>query len=386
MRYLYIGLILPLLLSGQLWAKPVDSTGSAVIVDNAVDMARYLAIREAIKQAALQSGVQLHSSTRFSNYRVIGESTRIQTNGVINKLQILDEWREEDRLHVRIRAQVDQSSQCSTAKYRKKLAVYPFLISHPTHVSDIMGLENGYSQELARRLTAGGHFLLRTIPQLTLYPEPHRAPDIIDTQIFSQFGQLSDLQFLVSGVIREVSYTPPSPNLLQRFFRIEDRPDSRSLDIELFIHDIHSETLLARHRFNQTIHHDAFVGRDKPFATQSFFKTGTGKAFDKILQQQYLLVQKELACLPFSAHVVNVDKDQVIVNAGNTSWIHVGDKLVVFSRHNTTLEYAGQRLGTPEQPLAVITIKRVQPQFSIGILENPSLATNIKTDDLVRSW
>jgi NDP-sugar pyrophosphorylase family protein len=93
-------------------ARLVEAEGNAVITDAGIGAARQTAMQDALRQAAIQSGAQVTTSSVISESVVVSDNVKIRATGVVKDVVVLDEWRndDDDIYHVMIRAYVEEDT------------------------------------------------------------------------------------------------------------------------------------------------------------------------------------------------------------------------------------------------------------------------------------
>ena len=244
-------------------------------------------------------------------------------------------------------------------QYKKKITATPFSLHKPYRTNDIDDMASGFSRELLRRLEGSNQFLTKT----SLYGLPvEGGGPSLDHSAVRRLAIINDSQFVISGDIQDSGVSDEGGYL--GFFRTR----TRSLDIDLFVHDGMTGTLVARRRISQLAEDDVVVGRNKLFASTAFFSTGFGKVVDRMLDSAVELVVSDLDNLPFSARIIKVKDDEIYIDAGATSVLASGDELMVYQVRND-LPLVGpdsnNEVGIPEAAIGKILLTQVQPLFSI---------------------
>lgn len=344
-------------------------------------MARQAAIRDALHQASLAAGASVEASSVMTNGTLL-ESTRVRTLGRITGFSVTHEWREGDLQHVLIRAEVERSTDATGScvaggqQYRKKIGATRFHVANSLQVDDITDIWNGFPLELLRRLENTGGFL-PVNKSLSFGALQQAPPDAVSNrEIVKQLADRDGSQFVISGVILDAGYPFG-----------QKPPDSRRFEVEVFVHDGLTGAVIARHRLGASTEGKVIVGRDTPFPSAAFFATDFGKIVDATMDSLTKSIQSDLACLPFATRILRVEGRKVFLDAGATSSVAPGDKLVVYrknrQREATDLGSNGLN-GMPERPVATVSVIQVQPLFSVGELSAEAGQIGVQAGDLVR--
>ncbi|MDP2786296.1 MAG: flagellar assembly protein T N-terminal domain-containing protein [Sulfurimicrobium sp.] len=395
------------------WADTIEAEGVAVIDAGGMDKARQLAVQDAVLQAEISYAAKVESASTTSLNGVNRESLRVTPAARAINYTVLREWTDDSLMHVQIRAQIaPQEAACGskqgTGKYKKKVAITRFNTSNSLQVEDINDIWNGYPLELLRRLDADSVAVPvnLSLSLLSSLREPN--PDApANQEIIRHIAAQTGSQFVISGVILDAGIGKESlrpywgwqGNESGRRFElglpwssvaagVKPSASERRFEVEIFLHDGLTGAAIARHRNAALSNGNVAVGRDKPFASAAFFGTDFGQNVKHVLETEVVAIKQELACLPFMATIVRLEGRKAYIDAGRTSRLSPGDKLMVYHRDpDSAVNTLGAKLllGIPESPATTITITQVQPLFSIGELAADPAKVNIQVGDLVRS-
>ena len=385
-------------LAGPVAALTVEAEGAARIGES-VAQAKRMALQDAIRQALMQADSSISTTTVTSRNGVVSDNMRFSARGRVTNVKLLREWTDEDHYYVKIRAQVpgDEALQAllqaeqtddgaagtahargngraeAANHYRRKVAVSQFHVLDRKQIADLPKIETELARELERRLARDGRVLTVNASQylLPLTEEgvisqrrilgalpPAREP----TQVASEFAESLGVQFVVTGVIRDMSVT-------NHFLGAK----IRNLEVDLFVHDGISGSTIARHRVSETIEEDAMTELhpvDNAVLTEKFFASPFGRKVDQMLDRLVDLVVNDVDSQPFTARVIRAEGNRVYFDAGGLANIRVGDVLNTYKLTETPVkDFPGQRaLGYAEKPATPLIVTQVQRLFSVGEL------------------
>jgi hypothetical protein len=364
---------------GPTAAANLEAEGVANIKPVGLERARQMAIEDAKEQVAMRAGVDIESTNIVGPRGVPLESSRIRKSA-LGDITIVREWQSDEQVHVRISANVDMSGAGLSAshKYKKKLAAVPFVVRKSTVSDDIDDIGKGFAGELMRRLDDSNKFLTK---RSTYTLPPNAAGPSEDREAIVHLATMYDSQFLIAGEIIDAG-TGEVGGVLGWF-----KHTQRRFEAQVFVYDGSTGTLIARHRVEQSAIGDIAVGRDKVFAGTSFMATNYGKAISAAIDASAALIVHDLENIPFTARVIRIADDKLVIDAGGTSLIAPGDKLVAYRLHKElpVMSYGSDaQFGITESPVATVSIVQVQPQFSICALPANSKAGQMEIGDLVR--
>ncbi|MCU6435425.1 hypothetical protein LPB67_16735 [Undibacterium sp. Jales W-56] len=263
-------------------------------------------------------------------------------------------------------------------KFKKKILATAFAVNKNVQVDDLDAVGQNFPKELLHRLYLTQGFLIRLSPNVLSFNYETEAPSI---QLLHQLGTQYDSQFVLSGTLIDANVVTE-----KKFWGLVENK-KRHLILQVELHDVASGSLLGQHRLSQIVDQEILVGKDKPFASNAFFATPYGKAFDQLLEQATHMIVKDLEPIRFYAKIIQVNPDgEVMLDAGANSTVLPGDMFAVFGRQinlsaqgmaHTSIEHQERRLGT----LAVI---RSQKTLSVAELSADTKVSEVKVGDIVR--
>jgi Flagellar assembly protein T, middle domain/Flagellar assembly protein T, N-terminal domain len=406
--------LVALLLLGQLLsvaqAQPVEAEGTAPI-NGPVGVAKRLALQDAIRSALLQSNAQVSTTTVVSSRGVVSDNVRFTARGNVTNVVILDEWTDETNYYVRIRAQVPgaisvtnraaaasaggaavrnvnlQAQQPGAGdQYRRKLAITQFHVLDRTQIADLPNIEVELARELKRRLDVDGR--VRTA-DATQYLLPLNDDGVMSQkrilgalppaqevgQLAIEFAESLGVQFVVSGVIRDMGITK---HMLGA--RV------RHLELDVIVHDGISGAEVARHRLNESVVDGGLFdfATTAPVLNDKFYASPFGQRVHRMLDKLVGMLVNDLNAQLFTARVIRAEGKQVYFDAGGDANVKVGDVLNTFQLDPSVVkDLPGQRaLGFSEDPTTILVVTKVQRLFSVG--ELGSETARLSPGDVIR--
>jgi hypothetical protein len=369
----------------------VDAEGVSAIGKVGRSEARQAALKDALQQAALSVEAQVMSSEHMDmdTGKAQIQSLSVRPTQEITHYSILREWEDQGIYHVVVRAEVGQEKSKGAENTtsvvapvgphtpKKKIAFVKFDVANSIQLDDISNIHSGFPAELAKRMELVAGFLSEYYGQSTIQD----ASEIQKNADVRHIAEESGAQFVVAGKIVDAGVIP-SQGIFQGIFG----HDSRNLEIELSVYDGLTGTRIALRYLDEHAQGELTVGRDKPFGSKSFFATDMGQAANRLMDAVIRDLAKTLGQLPFSAHIVRIEGKKVFMDAGNTSQLMPGDKLVAYVRNSghPIVGLGGVVLGETENVVATVTLVQVYPRFSIGELSDDATKLGIKVGDIVR--
>jgi hypothetical protein len=401
-HFYFLSLTLLLLSHTVSAATTVEAIGQAIVRKNDMGKAREEAIADAKQQASLQAAAFISSTQQIENGILEIDNMRISTLSSISNVEILEETMRGNTLHVHIRADVNIEEACENGNtgnsFRKNVAIAAFPMQYPAqgNLGGLKNIESIISAQISARLNKQPNIFALNAGNLRVHQDLNTAAsrqldDGTLTTMMDNTQQL-DTQYIVSGVIRDLSML--SPNIVQEknwlvdtYNRLDYKSDKhlRHFSVEIFIYDGFSGTLLEQMSYETQGMWNLQGNTRTGFATPAFLQTDYGQKVDQLLNNAAYDLSQSLRCLPFSARITRVEDSQIWINAGKSSGLRRGDRLTIYRKNmfynptgNSTTELINTRLS--------LTINDVQPTSASGSINVSASQENIQPDDIVMFW
>jgi len=363
-------------------AGVVEAEGYAPLELGSIDLVRETAILEAVKQGELQSGAQVESYIALSPNGTPLESARVRAAGEMSKVRLVKEWSDGKLLHVVVQGSTDPCKAGLSGQsraYKKRIITSRFEIPNVASVSDLPDIWRGLSTDIRNRLEKSGKFT-------SFATERHVYQNQINTvqaaesnrKQIVELASEHDAQFVVIGTLSNAGMKKGE------YFWQEDE---RQFEVEVGVYDGLSGAKIGLYREARSAKGEVAGASDKPFGSAAFFETAYGKVVAHALDKVSHLIEADVECLPFTAKIIRIDGKKIFFNAGTTSGVAAGDKLVVYLREKDfpTQGISGRKVaGVPENPLAAIQVIQVQPLFAVAELTEDSGQVKLREGDLIR--
>jgi len=381
----------------------VDVKGSAPITDGGEAFARKMAIRDALGQASLKSNVTVRTDQSIEAYQLKLDSTRFTSASKVKSFTVVKEGYEEPEdmygrpkkgplnyevtLNVCLTEELGVCSNLPGNHYQTRLAIAPIVFPYANQANDVSNLLNGYQLELERRVRNQGYKnYIRLNETIDIQPNMQVAPNLNSEQL-TTIRDKTGAQYLLLTVIRSMSSHEEEnefKNKIKRFYNHHISPDSRYIEADWYLVNLLTKELVHQARGGFDVKGDVYVGRDRPFGSNSFFTTDTGKAFHALLEQQVTDTIDYLHCKTFESEIIDVRGDEFIIYLNANSGAKVGDDLAVYHKSGRPVRYGGAVLGTDLTPGAFLKIKRIMPRFAIA--EITAKKGLVQVGDVVKAW
>jgi hypothetical protein len=257
-------------------------------------------------------------------------------------------------------------------RLKRKISATRFSVNYrPADL--IPNIRSGLPEDILRRLGENVEFLPRNgalgigSPPLQTQPDSLSSTDAARDVAFKTGSQL-----ILSGVIDA---------------GIGRTDYGRWIEVELDAYDGLSGVRVAQRRQGMEIAGEGEIEIRSLFGTAQYFSTPFGRRFDALMKSLVEGISSDLACLPFTAKITDVDigNNKIYIDAGTASLVAPGDKFVAYhSVKRVQSESAPNKLlGAPTIPVASLTIRQVFPLFSIGELSADPKRTGLQAGDFI---
>jgi len=267
---------------------------------------------------------------------------------------------------------------------KKKIVMTGFAVKVPLQVQDLDDVAQGMPREMLSRLERSGNFLTRQSKDLLSFDVKQDSPS---AKLVKQVAADNDAQFVVAGEVRNAGIRSD-----KKFLGMWETR-SRHIEIEFAIYDGMTGALLSRHHLYRPAEDEGKVGRDKPFGSVAFYATNFGKAIDAVLEESVAWIRKDLAAFPMMSRIIQVNGNQIMLDAGVNSSLIVGDVGLVVSEYDqlpamglTALQARPSYYGAPQASMGKVQLNQTQLQFAVGEVEDnaQAKAVKVKVGDFVR--
>lgn len=377
----------------------VNVEGQAAITHNSKLLARKQALQDAVRHAALQSGVMVKGQTSLSHGGVLFDTFTLRTAAAVNFSKITDEWEENNIYHVRAWVTLSGSDFC-TPQYRKRIVATGFPLAQPEQLSgtESQDISSGIPREIMHLLMESRDFIGVNHTHISLYPQADVASTLDGHQPYTvssamQMASQDGGQLVLSGVIRDLKIE--LANDVQGYGLLAMAKSmarnmwaKRSIGLDIYVHDGFTGALLTQYRYTDEAGGDVWVPANVTVGSEGFRDTAVGAKLSKIIASASVDLRKALSCYPFTTRIIQIDGDKVFIDAGAQENINMGDQFVVYADTSEELHLEGfrQYAGRDKQPVAVLTIRDIKPRYAIGELDVPPKGLGVQEGDWVRSW
>ncbi|MGB1238863.1 MAG: flagellar assembly protein T N-terminal domain-containing protein [Pseudomonadales bacterium] len=387
-------------MSFHIQAAQVQATGQALIVNGDLTSARQLAITRARQQAALQAGAYLSTQQQLNDGVLSANTLSLEALANVGHARVLKEQVRSNMLSVLISVDITPRNQCASASannYRKRIAIaaFPMLDRRQSTIGRLHNIESDLASELRKRLQRESNLEVLNAGHLMLQPNTSIAatqqlPQGALTTVLQQTRHLN-VQYLVSGVVRDLSMLTPSVYREKNYFIDKynkyDYLSSkylRAFEVDLFIHDGFTGTLLAQKSFRTA---GLWGNSDRQtfgFASSPFWQLDYGKQVSLELDRMAQTIDDTLACNSFTVEISRTDESNIWFNVGSAAGVKAGDMFDVY-RKSTFYNQDNSASVELIKTSLVLTVDQVQSNSAKGRVNGLTGHSNIQSGDILMS-
>jgi hypothetical protein len=377
----------------------VTVEGQAAISNGMPLLAKKQALQDAIRQASMQSAVDIRSQTSVNQNSVSLDTMSMRTAAAVSNTKVIKEWTADNIYHVVAQVELSADSACSS-HYRKRIIATAFPLVKQEQVTgyETQDLSGGIPREINNLLTESGDFIGSNATNINLYPRADLAPELQDRTAYRlskvmQIATSNGVQFVLSGVIRDLEvesteYMRGAGPLAFAKSLVRDVVARRGIGIDVYVHDGLTGALLFQQRYVDDVIGDVWIPATYTVGSERFNSTSTGNKISQIMERASADIRQSLSCYPFATRIIEIKDNKVVIDAGAQEKLSVGDQLVVYGSGGNDLNLDGglSFIGKDKQPAGVLTIRSIAPRYAIGSLEVPARELGVKIGDWVKSW
>jgi len=348
-------LIFSLTTSIHIHAEWFDAKGRAPILNNNKDIARNMAVQDALQHALLFTGAQVSSVAQLSNGLLSNEQFEVKSNGSVRTLQLISEDSANNNMVVHIRVDIvpTETASCPASHLVKLVAMTKFPLRHRQQASTkLLPVAQTFSQPFSANNN-------QQIPQLLL-------------------AQQADSQYLLTAAIEDVSLAKPTSSWLGL---ISDNP-MRTFTSSFTLYDGLDGQKIWNKRYS-TVAPWTFKRTEKvDLASQQFWKSPYGASINSQLDNAISDLNQTLHCMEVKGSVIRVDDDFLTINLGLRNGVKKGDKLNVYHINTFTDNRGLIRQSTIINPTQFV-VNTVYSHHLEATPENGILYGDVQNDSLV---
>ncbi|MGB1299204.1 MAG: flagellar assembly protein T N-terminal domain-containing protein [Psychrobium sp.] len=374
-----------LTISTNVAAEWYDAKGRAPIVNGDEDIARNMAVQDAIKHTLLFTGAQVNSISQLSNGLLSSDRFEVRSSGSVRDLLLISEEIVDDTMIVHIRADIVASkTSCHASNTKKYVALtkFPLRNRQQAVVGGIFELGSEAAYQLFEQMSSfNGSYGVSQLLPINQVIAPNYQPFVTDQSNMSApqlLAAQTDSQYLLSGEVKDVSIARPT----SKWFGIANNNPLRQYIATYTLFDGLTGEKVWHKRYT-TQAPWTFDKREKiDPATQEFWSNVYGESITNQLKQVTNDLNIFLQCQNLRGQVIKVNDGFVTVNLGKRHGLAVGDELMVHHATQFTDDRGVLRQSTQVNPTTLV-IKTLYDNHLEAEAKDSPLYGDIQNDAIV---
>lgn len=383
MNTMKIWICLLLLFALPAQASWIKARGSAPIVNGDTEFAREQATQDALRQAMLQAGASVSSIQNLSNGALTRDMFQIRANSEIRQFTLLEEERKNDRLFVTLRALIlAEPGRCNGARYAKGITLVRFRMadSDQARYGQIYDLNKEVTRQIFNRLgNLRQNFVARRWLDENLGLDPRRlqqGENSYRRQLQSLAAE-TDSQYLLFGVLQDISIRDPDGNLLDKWL---DDP-VRHFTLQLYLFDGLTGELNDQSNYQGEAVWNFSKQEQVDVSSQKFWSSSYGMEVAAQINRAVQDLQLKTQCSTPIARIMHVDGENYHINLGKRNGIKTGDRFYIEQRADFNDNY-GENRTLRNPTTGAMEVKKVYDNNAVMMPMNRYAPGNIQVNDL----
>ncbi|MGN1393478.1 MAG: flagellar assembly protein T N-terminal domain-containing protein [Succinivibrionaceae bacterium] len=364
-------------------AEWIETEGTAQIKSGDISTARSQAIDEALRQAMLESGAFITSEQNFDEGIIKNDNFNIAASNNLRQYNIVSEQQKDNFFIVKIRVFIESTNQiCNAANYKKTILPVLFIYGPNQYQQSIDGLNDinvSVTQKLSSIMNDGKQIIRPLfVKNLGLDPSLLKPSSEKISSSIKHLGREYDTQYIILGVIRDLSITPPDGNILSQMFK----DPYRNFSISIYTMNAISGDVVYNKDYTSTAKWD-LSSTHNDVNSSAFWHSTYGLTITEILKKANDDIQQTIACQKIIGKIIKIDQDTgyVYTNLGNINGIKQGNRFFIEHEYEFIDQDGTQRIAN----------QRAKAQLeAIEVFKNTSLLKpvlesngNIQINDLI---
>lgn len=367
-------------------AEWFEVSGESVIIDNDVDIARELAVRNALKQALLYAGASVSSIQAFNGGKILSDSFQVRMDGEIRDLRLKSETIKGGKITVNVLTDiVADRNKCLSAGYQKSISLVRIKIAHRDQASygAIYNINESFSKLLYQGLRNNSHtfdareFINKNIAFNGSYL-PQRGN--LTPQEIKQISKAADSQYVILGTITDLSTLKPKVIGIAKILK-NDLPE-RNFRLTMQVYDGFNGGLLFEKSYSQMTTWEFAKHRAVDTDALKFWRSEYGQSLEVIIDDILFDLDASLQCKSVEARVIAVDGNEIDINIGRNNGLKVGDTFMI--KHSSSyVDQFGISRKREIKSNSKVEVMQVYDKQAHLLTVNRQPTANVQIDDLV---
>ena len=379
-------------------AEWIQVTGKASLSHGRYDVAREQAMKDALRQAAYQYGMNVDSQQTIENGQLKEDTLNLSSRAQVKQSVIHSETEEDGYLLLTLNVDMVNQPLCEASQashYKKKVAVLGFSLQVPSQVNmgGLVDIERGLASQLSQQLKVRDELVVYEQSQVAMHADLRNAPSHYSEQLTlthaADYAKQAGVQFVVSGVIRDLSMEDPdafSTDYWTKLKRLANQANqNRRFIVDVFVHDGFSGAIVWQKQYTTEGKWQIDLYDKVGFSSSELLNSEYGQRVVSLIEKIAGNITEQIHCQPFMTRISRVEGKTLHFSAGASSGIRPGD---TFALYRTSNFYDSDRLSGVdlENVKTALSVTQVHPNFSSGTISVDPGRLNIQEDDLLVAW
>jgi len=255
----------------------------------------------------------------------------------------------------------------------------------------------GLQAMLTKALYDSNRFVVVERANLTdvLTEQQLKASGVSNRETGPKFNKVIGAQFIVYAAVTEFGYRDSGGGIsaglvTNNFFNgaISSQSSQGAIALDIRVVDTTTGQVVRSHTVRETIEasgFDASIGyRGVSFGGNKFQKSPLGQVARLAINRSVQLISRDLQDTQWKGNVVDVDNNEIYINAGHNAGVKVGDR---FNIERVTKQFTdpvtGEILGTRKKILGSIKITGVDAKLAFGAYTPSNRSIKPRRSDIV---
>lgn len=367
-------------------AEIVSATGHAPIINNNIPDARNAAVKDAIRQALLQTGANISSEQEISNGAITRDQFKIKSSSNIKSYSIVSQENNGTYLSVTIKADIRSNSKsCSSNNFAKSISTIRFSYDENQRFYSERGLIDIHKeltrQFYSRLLQDNKYFDVKPWLDFNYNIDLRSISNNYQSnKLKQQIKQLTtkmDSQYLMLGSIRDITFSDPDGNMITKYF---NNPN-RNISFSIYIIDGYTGDLIFAKNYSGKAVWQFGEKEHVDVKSNNFWQSEYGKKINELISIANADIIRELQCKPLYARVTRVINDDIYINAGLQNNIYEGTTFTIMMPNNYVDQNKTQRTVNKKLP-GTYVVKESYPDGAMLNILKGKRDTNIQPGDI----
>ena len=310
-----IAIFIFLLLSSSLHAQWFQTTATVSIIEDEINQARKKAIKKAVKDIILFSGVSIANLQQIDHSKIEGQKIILGSSGEIKSLEIIKEEEKDGQLTVNIKLDIiPNTEQCIGYNFPKSISLSRFAMNVPEQTvhGQIYDLHKQVSRILFNELSLNPYlFNMRHYIDTPLkLGEKYNNKKLSDS--LRSLSIEKDSQFVIYGEVNDLSVDYNNKDVERYFY------------LTIYLYDALQGQLVFSRQYRQKSTWKYEIQEQVNTNGREFWDSAYGEAIINTLDKVNIDIAKRMQCIIPRARIISVNNNQLQINLGRRNGLKEG--------------------------------------------------------------